>query len=354
MRGVVVVATLALVATVLSSECTGLPPAVLSLREQAGGALDKATEWLASIEKSVDPIALENAGLKGKKKLGEALDMYRALLARSSLSEEQVAVVRQHLERLVAYTRLPEYHNVRTMSDKTLQEGSMSYLRVLSLIRELGGFDSDAKSYLEQVRLAKPRLDAHLPGRGVWQKRQFATYYEKFGLEMPRVLLDAKAGVRSAPTPIERRTRPADYTRDQEYELTHLVFAAYDYGRWRTQVQLSESALEYLRTALPELLDRAVGKNDVDIAAEYVMSLCYLGWTDVPAFERGVKYLLKAQNPNGSWGDYEKFRPHYGNFIDAFGYLHTVGVSSEALVHVFEVGCGSCEVKPRPYGPERL
>jgi hypothetical protein len=46
-----------------------------------------------------------------------------------------------------------------------------------------------------------------------------------------------------------------------------------------------------------------------------------------------VSYLLGAQNPNGSWGEYS--REKYGAYVDQRLYLHTTTVAIRALIQAF-------------------
>ena len=123
----------------------------------------KARAWLDQLD--VDTVQLMKVGIKGKKKLAEILDAYLSFLHHAGDSAERQKILAR-VEGLVQQTRRPDYHDMLSCSDTEFVQNSMSYLRVLWLMEQLG---LDAKHYREQVLLMKPRLDAHLEKRGPWQ-----------------------------------------------------------------------------------------------------------------------------------------------------------------------------------------
>ena len=68
------------------------------------------------------------------------------------------------------------------------------------------------------------------------------------------------------------------------------------------------------------------------MVAELVSSLTYLGFENLPAYQTGVQFLLKSQNMNGTWGDYERQRSKLGSDVDTKHYLHTTMVTLRALL----------------------
>lgn len=50
----------------------------------------------------------------------------------------------------------------------------------------------------------------------------------------------------------------------------------------------------------------------------------------------GVRFLLDAQNPNGSWGTYTRQEQRLGKYVDHWLRLHTTMVAIGALTAVFE------------------
>src|SRR5688572_17402500 len=163
-------------------------------------ALARAAAWLDALP--IDPIALRAAGLKGKKKLTEKLDGYLRLWRVAEPAEKARLVARAR--EAAAVTADPRFHDLAQVSDEELKEDSTSYLRAALLMEELG---LDTRLYREEIRKAKPRIDAHLATRGAHQRLAFRWYYRHFDLAEPFPLAGAeKDGL------IARRADPASLT----------------------------------------------------------------------------------------------------------------------------------------------
>jgi hypothetical protein len=242
--------------------------------------------WLHGVD--VDATALLAHRIKGKKKLAEALGGYALFRRHAALEEAERHRIDERVAELMAMpgNRGSLYHDMGEDStdDTTFKQNSMSYLRVLWLLQQLGHETSD---YLAEVRAIKPRLDAHLQRRGPWQRAMFREYYQRFGLEWPRTLA---AGADDGIGPEVRGQLSVDaYERDRCYALTHEVFVAFDYGDAPTQSRLSAEDLCYLSRILGPLVQRfLVERNDVDIGAELVLCMSYLGLTSAPEYTDGA------------------------------------------------------------------
>lgn len=299
--------------------------------EAAGSSLEdyrraegKARAWLDALE--VDPVELMEHGVKGKKKLGEILGVYDVLY-RYAIGEEARVILARARE-LARQTERPEYHDMQTCSDLEFKQNSMSYLRVMKLMAQFG---FDVSLYRSEVEAVKPRLDEHLEERGAWQREMFARYYDHFGLARPP-LLDPEAqggGI------LAERRPAAELERGDIYRVTHEVFVAYDYGIAHSQDGLSDGDLAYLRELIPQLLAEATARVDPDLEGELLLAATYLSLDEHPATTAGVEHLLASQNPDGSWGDYERYRSRYGPTLDQRNYLHTTGVVLTALAEAF-------------------
>ncbi|MCH9002623.1 MAG: hypothetical protein IIC02_08620, partial [Planctomycetes bacterium] len=150
-------------------------------------ARHKARAWFDDLE--VDSVELLKHRIKGKKKVAEILGVYMHFLNHTKEPQE-IAHIADRVKRLVGQTAGPEYHNMGTCGERELIQNSMSYFRVMWLMREFG---LDISSYLEEVRKIKPRIDDHFKKRGPWQKAMFAQYYDRFGLEKPPILRGVNA-----------------------------------------------------------------------------------------------------------------------------------------------------------------
>jgi hypothetical protein len=289
-------------------------------------ARQKARAWLDQLE--VDAVELIAHNVKGIKKLAEILDAYRSLYQHSNSPADRSAVLRR-VRQLAEQTKRDEYHALLKGSDQQFDDNSMSYLRVMYLMQQLG---LDTSHYREYVETIKPRMDARLPRRGWWQREMFAQYYERFGLEWS-ALPDGgspRFGILASRKPFEQ------YTVNDGYRLTHEIFVACEDGMQIGQQRLTPEDVAYLRKLLPRLLRRCVNVRDPDLSAELLSCMTYLGWRDRPVCRRAVDFLLKAQNDDGSWGAYEALRPRFGDYVEQHAYLHTTVVATRALIEFFE------------------
>lgn len=287
-------------------------------------AISNARSWLDGIE--ADPIALRKVGIKGKKKLVELLSAYVRLFRVAGPAEK--AEIMKRVSAIMAVTYTPEYHNMLTIDDLHFKQDATSYLRAALLMEKLG---MDTRMYREEIRKAHGRLNAHMEKRGSHQRMAFHWYYEHFGLEEP---FDLAAGFEIGV--IASRLEPYDYKKDlQVYHLTHEIFIPYEFGDKLESDYFSNEDKIYLRRVLDRLTVHYIMKNDPDITAELVSCIRYLRMTDSPVHREALDYLLETQQPDGKWGDYERYRERYGNFVDQGWYLHTTGVVINALSIAF-------------------
>ena len=82
----------------------------------------------------------------------------------------------------------------------------------------------------------------------------------------------------------------------------------------------------------------AINGGRIDLAAEIVSAMTYVGLTDHPDYLPGIDYLLDTQNESGSWGSYEHLRPTQGDLVEQRLYLHTTSVALTALIEAFDGG----------------
>lgn len=177
--------------------------------------------------------------------------------------------------------------------------------------------------------------------RGPFQQRVFHWYYNHFGLAEPFPLGGAlRAGV------IARRFEPTKMSNDDVYSLTHEVYALYEYGD-RLDIDPFDAASKvYLRSTIEALIQRYLGKGDPDLVGELVECLHYLRMQDSPTYADGVHFLLDSQNPDGSWGKFNRQRMRIGNYVNQGFLLHTTLVAISALTAIFE--------RPMPPAPVRV
>lgn len=303
-------------------------------------AKQKARAWFDPLE--IDAVELLANNVKGKKKVAEILGVYMNFQHHTS-DPQEIAAIMARVNFLAQQTHRPDYHNMGTCSDRELIQNSMSYFRVMWLMREFG---LDTTHYREELLKVQQRMDNHMARRGPWQRAMFGEYYDRFGLEKPGFLenVKMKEGIiarrltadKYDPPYTDPKTGQTRTSKQNSYDLTHEVFVAYNYGLQRKQDRFSPEDLQYTKEVLPVLVVRYIRENNPDLLAEMLSCMTYLGWHDHPAYRLGIDYLLDVQNPNGTWGSYERWRSVYGKYLDPHVYLHTTMVSMRALMEAYE------------------
>ncbi len=285
----------------------------------------RARGFLDGLE--IDPSDLRAHGIKGKKKLVEALDAYSSLYRVADPAARPELYAR--IAALARVTTESRYHDMLTVDDRRFREDATSYLRAAYLLDRLG---VDVRGYRAEIAAVKTRLDAHLSERGPHQRRAFHGYYQHFGLAEPSPLEGAlDHGL------IAHEPDPDGLSRLDVYALTHEIYAAYDFGDRLDQEPFADAERLYLRRALPRLVGIWRDRRDPDLVAELCACLRYLRFTDDPAYAEALGDLLEQQNADGSWGSYEAARARLGDLVKQGFYLHTTMVAIEGLSLGFEV-----------------
>jgi len=88
--------------------------------------------------------------------------------------------------------------------------------------------------------------------------------------------------------------------RDDVYLATHVAYVLCEYGRVRLHREDAPWVYDYLERVFPDLL----ATRDVELVAEVVDVYRCLGLDEArsPLMEEGTRFLMEAQNPDGSWG----------------------------------------------------
>lgn len=96
------------------------------------------------------------------------------------------------------------------------------------------------------------------------------------------------------------------------YAATHVVYTLNDYSRYRLSPACLPDEFEFLKASLPG----AIHLRDPEVMGEFLDSLRAFGLTESdPRIRTGFEYLLRTQNPDGSWGDvkdesaYDRYHP---------------------------------------------
>jgi len=320
-----------------------LAPAAPSGPLAIDAAIDKAVAWIDALE--ADPATLrEKHGMRGKKHWNEKLFAYFVLATKEKDPARRAAFVAR-FEKALAPARAPAFHTFDDEDKKLFREEILSYVSAYDMAARLGlAFPEWRKSIAERV----PAIAKDLPNRAIHWQMTFVHLLEGLGFDMPEKLdmIAAKGLV------AERRGADALSAADI-YGLVHEIFVLSDQGR-REPRYPSDAARLYARALLPYLSARAVRENDVDLLAEILVAMRHAGVESHSAFEDGVRHLLTRQNPNGTFGTYERRRAELARAgsqfdVDAGAYLHTTAVAVWALAEAREVPFNtSSPSAPRP------
>ena len=267
---------------------------------------------------------IRNRGLADKKFLAEYLGLFLKLKKYFHNSKTDEEIIRK-LKPVYAKIEQKEFHNMANVDDKLFKKNSMSYMRIMWLLDQLG---YDITDYKKEFFKIKKRMDDHMKLRGEWQRAVFDKYYDYFKLKKPTELLYAK----KLKGPIDYRKPFEFYDRAQAYILTHFVFVAYDYGNAINQKRFDKDDLKYLSEILPQLINKFEAKNNDDLVGELLTCQVLTGQTKTPAFKQSFNRLLNRQNRDGSFGFYEKFRKRIGDEVEFRAYLHTTLVAIEPFI----------------------
>jgi len=287
----------------------------------------KTLDWLDTLD--VNPIELRyEMGIKGKKKFVELLDSYLVLFETAE-NETDKSSYKSKVEQLAQFTKDEKYHDMNDINDTQFRQDSTSYLRAWYILDKFG---LDTSYYKQQIDEVLPRLDSHLPGRGINQKMAFVLYYTELGYSIDYTLeeLFEYTVIRSGKNKTE-----LDWL--EVYFITHEIFALYDDNQMDI---LTSNDLAYIKDVVPYYVNDTITENDVDLLAELIMIMTYLGFEDEDYYETALEYLLESQNLDGSFGDYEYAREHYedlGISVEIYLYLHTTEVSLRALNEAVDV-----------------
>ncbi len=287
----------------------------------------KALQWVEPLD--VDPIKLrEEMGIKGKKKFVELLDIYLCLY-QTTENEKLKNEYKQKVEQLVEVTDTEEYHDMNQINDTQFRQDSTSYLRAWYIMNEIG---LNTSFYQEKINEVLPRLNAHLPSRGINQKMSFVVYYNRLGYSIDYTI----EGLFNHST-IRSKENITKLTNLDVYFLTHEIFALYENDKmWL----LLPDDIEYVNMTVKYFVNKTISENNVDLLAELIMIMTYLDMHHSEDYRISLEFLLGSQNSNGSFGDYEGSRDYYeerGIDIEIYLYIHTTEVTLRALNEAVDV-----------------
>lgn len=304
------------------------PPTAVATPDPLEPVLRQALSWAVGLRVTPRRIR-DELGMKGVKHFVEYLDLLYHI-HRHAPDAPLAVEARARAHEALGAVGQADYHQLATVDERRFRQDSMSYLRACRLAEVFGW---DTERYRREIAGVLPRIVAHLPSRGVDQRMGFALLFEQLGLPVVEPLAAIYPG-----SLIARRV-PLEYywvSADRPYDITHEVFAMTKRGT--RAFPFSDAADgNYARQTVRALLEESLRRGQIDIAAELLTNLAYLGETSTPLARVARDRILRTQNPDGSFGQYDetaarrlKGNPLYDVRIG--GNLHTTMVVVWALV----------------------
>lgn len=283
----------------------------------------KSASWFDAL--NVNPIQVrKEKKMKGKKHFVELLHGYLHLTQLADSAKEKKRY-KDKAEQLFKVTEMPEYHDLNEINIERFREDNISYLNACYL---MGLFGLDNSAYKERVKKIVPRIKSDMDHRGINQRMAFRYLLYKLGLS-------ENYDVQGLVAVSVIRARKINLSLNEIYDITHEIFYLAELGQTKIKV-LDESDWKYLRYAMPNLITHFIKAKNIDLLAELVVCMKYLGFEDMNEYRTGLDYIVSNQNENGSFGWYEKEREKFKQEksrydVDIGGYLHTTEVCLWAL-----------------------
>lgn len=288
----------------------------------------RAVAWAGGLD--VDPMRVrDELGMKGVKHFVE----YLSLLHQAHRMDETSAFGKEVQTRAVEVLRVVEldgYHVLSNVDDRRFRQDSMSYLRAALLAKRFG---VSSARYRRELEAVLGRLKRALPTRGVDQRMGFAFLLAELGFDAP----ETRESI--YPESLIARQVPLAYylvSPDRPYDITHEIFAMTGRGTRPFPFPRPQDQ-DYARRTVEALLSRSLKTANLDLAAEFLVNLAYLGQASSPLAEQAREFIFRGQNPDGSFARYDAARarqakgnPRYDVRIG--GNLHTTMVCIWALI----------------------
>lgn len=286
-------------------------------------AILRSKNWLDTV--NTNPLLLRKYGIKGKKKLVELFDAYLAIY--DFILPNNRESIAHRLEDIAGITQISEYHDMNSVDDKQFDEDATSYLRLCYLL-EQKGFKTDI--YRQEIQKIIPRLNERMPNRGANQQMTFHWYYRYFHIPEPFPLDKSFANGL-----IAQKFDPGVMNDKEVYDLTHEIFAIYEYGDRADVDFFSKDDKIYLNNTLGILTAYYIETQNPDLTAELVTCMYLLKMQDEPISKTAIDNIITSQNSDGSFGNYEGLRLIYEDYVREGYYLHTTAVVLKALSLTF-------------------
>jgi len=293
--------------------------------------IEKATRWLINL--SVDPLELDKKGMKGKKHFVEKLFIFYQLYLHTADSEKK-AIYKKILRQMFKITDKSDYHLLGS-DESNFKSDILSYVHACYLMKQLG-FDS--YNYKRHIREILPRIEKHIPRRNTSIQMMLIYLLRGLGFQTEHTIeqLFKNTLIHNI-----KQLGVIDIF-DFKYNsymlgICHEIFVISGYGGKKIDL-LTKEEKDYLQTIFKSSIEKILSSRDLrylDLLAEILVSLKYLGCDNLPEFNKGIQFIINHQNKNGSFGDYEGFREYFakkGIDIDIKWYLHTTEVCLWAML----------------------
>ncbi|MBZ5607695.1 MAG: hypothetical protein LAP38_05515 [Acidobacteriia bacterium] len=153
----------------------------------------------------------------------------------------------------------------------------------------------------------------------IWLDSLITTWLgERYGVSMGARYSDV---IRLAPLmrPYRQRANNPEFV-NMVYAVTHVVYTLNDYSKSRLSPRCLPDEFNFLKASLTE----AIALKDPETMGEFLDSLRAFGLTESdPLIRTGMDYVLRTQNPDGSWGEV--------NTPDSYGSYHPTWTAVDGL-----------------------
>lgn len=290
--------------------------------------IERALDWADTLD--VHPVRVrDELDMKGTKHFAELLDLLYSVYRwqpESPLGRRAHARARE----ILAAVDEDAYHDLGSIESVRFRQDSMPYLWACVLAERFG---KDTTRYRHEIQKVLPRIHESLPKRAVHVRMGFALLFAQLGLPQPETLASI------FPESLIARQVPLTYYRAgpaRPYHLTHEIFAMTQRGTRPFPFRTPEEE-HYTLATVRELLELSMQQPNLDLAAELLVDLAYLGEGRSELASKARDFLYRGQNPDGSFARYDperarriKKNPTFDVRIGAV--LHTTSVCIWSLV----------------------
>ena len=264
-------------------------------------AVEKGIAWLDKID--ANPFRLQEKGLKGKKIFMEKLYAYYQIYKHERHPDKKRELY-QKMAKMLDCTNDPRYHRLPS-DDKGFKEDISTYLHICLVMEKIG---LDTSLYRKRITHYLPRIYQHIKLRNTTSQMLFVEYLYDLGYPT-RISLDDLVSLSKTAEMREVKRYKIDDVRliAYMYDICHEVFVFTNHGEKEPAI-LKDEHKNYLLTTIPLLIKWILKEGDwrhIDVLAELVICLSYMGRPEDPLFAKGINHILASQNDAGFFESFE-------------------------------------------------